>query len=375
MRDYRIDNAKGVLIAFVVLGHFLIAAGGWEDPVLSALLLFVQPFHMPGFVFLAGATTNRKNLGRRLAVLTVFLIVFQAAYAIPIILATGKYPNGPLQPYFHLWFLLSLMCWTAATPLIRKVPAPLLVSTIIAFGAGLIPWAGYDLSISRTIVFLPFFVAGHLYGGSFLEWVRDLGRTGGRYSLIRSVLLIAMIGIAVVNYVNHVPFVLFYGAANYRDLGVGPLIGIAARAYHLGLAAFSVAAVIIIVGDRRTWLTKVGAASLSVYLLHMFVTVVCIKLKILHPVFLHRFGPAATFAVATALTCAAVLVFSMPIFDRAVRRLPDVLRQPFSMPRRRPADEALPVLAGYAASALAHSEALSAPLERELAREEPAPSF
>lgn len=349
--------------------------GGWEDPVLSALLLFVQPFHMPGFVFLAGVTTNRKNLGRRLAILAVLLIVFQAAYAIPIVLATGKYPNGPLQPYFHLWFLLSLICWTAVTPLVHKVPAPLLVSTVIAFGAGLIPWAGYDFSSSRTLVFLPFFVAGHLYGRSFLEWVRALGNTGERYVLIRSVLVIAMIGITVVNYVNHVPFLLFYGAANYRDLGVGPLMGIAARAYHLSLAAFSVAAVIVIVGDRRTWLTKVGAASLSVYLLHMFVTVVCIKLKILHPVFLHRFGPAASLLVATVLAYAAVLVFSMPIFDRAVRRLPDVLRQPFSILPSQPAGEASPVLAGYTVSALAHGEALPAPLERELAREEPVPSF
>ena len=52
MRNPLIDNTKGVFIFLVVLGHYLEAVGGWDNPYLGAILSIIYLFHMPVFVFL-----------------------------------------------------------------------------------------------------------------------------------------------------------------------------------------------------------------------------------------------------------------------------------------------------------------------------------
>ena len=95
--------------------------------------------HMPAFVFLAGITAKRDQLGKCFANLAILLILFQLAYIAPSIVKGGTSPVGILQPYWALWFLLSLIWWLALLPLIARLPSPLLIASTIGVAAGLIP--------------------------------------------------------------------------------------------------------------------------------------------------------------------------------------------------------------------------------------------
>ena len=160
MRNPLIDNAKGVLIFLVVLGHYLEAVGGWDNPYLGAILSIIYLFHMPAFVFLTGVTAKKDRLGERIANLAIILVVFQFAYVVLEVSSDGEWPVGLFQPFWILWFLLSLIWWTLLLPLIARVPYAFAISIMIAAVAGLYPWDGYQISVMRTLTFLPFFVGG-----------------------------------------------------------------------------------------------------------------------------------------------------------------------------------------------------------------------
>ena len=61
MRNPLIDNAKGVWIFLVVLGHYLEAVGGWDNLYLGAILSIIYLFHMPAFVFFGGYGQERPS--------------------------------------------------------------------------------------------------------------------------------------------------------------------------------------------------------------------------------------------------------------------------------------------------------------------------
>ncbi len=53
-RDYFFDNARAILILFIVLGHMLQPYTSIGDKYLSALYLVIYSFHMPTFLFISG---------------------------------------------------------------------------------------------------------------------------------------------------------------------------------------------------------------------------------------------------------------------------------------------------------------------------------
>lgn len=309
MRDYRIDNAKGVLILLVVLGHFLESVQGWSDSLLRGPLTLIYMFHMPAFVFLAGITAKTDSLGRRIANLAVILVLFQVAYMAPTTLIKGFYPDSPLQPHWILWFLLSMVWWLAALPFIRKIPAPLLVSVAAAVLVGALPFAGYALSSSRTLVFLPFFVAGHLYGrqilGALPRW---------RSAPVVGVVALAVIGVGL--YAVNLDDAWVHGARRFNEMGAGLLDGGVTRLALTLVAAASSFAFLMTVSARNGLMARVGVVSLSVFLLHGFA--VKVGGKAMRAVYEH-FGAVPALALALALTALTVAVLARPFLDQAIR--------------------------------------------------------
>src|SRR5690606_488910 len=61
-----------------------------------------------------------------------------------------------------LWFLVTLATMRILLPYIVQFKHPLLLSVALALVAGLSPAVGTQFSASRTLCFLPFFVAGWL---------------------------------------------------------------------------------------------------------------------------------------------------------------------------------------------------------------------
>lgn len=308
MRDPRLDNAKGILIILVVLGHLLESVQGWENETLRAFLTLIYVFHMPAFVFLAGVTAKQDRLGSRLGNLFILLVMFQAFYVVPAAVVKGQYPIGMLQPYWMMWFVLSLVWWLAALPALRRLKGVLPISIAVAAVAGLMPWDGYILSSSRTLVFLPFFIAGHLYGWQLLS------RLPAALSP-RLFLAVVAVGVTASIYLVGFDDEWFKGGANFTHLGSDPLPGIAIRVLLLGAAAL-VSWVFMASLPRSTGLlTVMGANSLAVFLLHGVFVKLC---RPLMSMFL-ELDSLLTLAVGCALSVGIAWLLGRERVDLAIR--------------------------------------------------------
>lgn len=313
MRDPRLDNAKGVLIFLVVLGHFLESGlQGWSRPVPGTLLTLIYLFHMPAFVFLAGTTAKTEGLAGRLLTLAVLLVLFQAAYAVPLYVRDGSYPQSPWQPYWILWFLLSMLCWMAVLPLFNRLPAwaALGLSVLIGLGSGAVEGVGYPLGLSRTAVFLPCFIAGQRYGKAVFAALP-------RRVWIKAVLGLLFVALSVALYARFGTIhPWLYGSNNYAHLQVGAWTGAGIRLLLLAAASLGALALFALMPAREGVLSRVGAASLAVFLLHGFVLVFAgPKFK---EAVLGR-GLALELTAALLASLALTLLLGRPWLDRLVR--------------------------------------------------------
>ena len=191
-----LDHARFVLIALVVIGHLLeqLADSG---AVAAALYRWIYLFHMPAFVLVSGAVSKTDLTRHRAFALTTGVllpyVVFQTLYPAwdAWLSGSGDWSQGYLTPYWLLWYLPSLACWRLLLPLFARLKVALPLAVAIALAAGLAPWIGYPLSLSRTLVFFPLFLLGHLIGARRLQY---LGSAGVRKAAAATILLGAAVG-------------------------------------------------------------------------------------------------------------------------------------------------------------------------------------
>lgn len=268
------ENARGALVVLVVMGHALESLL-LREPLARALYTAIYLFHIPAFAFLSGHLTraelSRKSLEGIAWSLLAPLVIFQVLYVAfdAWVLGRGWGRHWLVQPYWLLWFLWSLACWRIMLPLLRRLPLPLGVSFALALGAGLLPWVGYLLGLSRTLVFLPCFVAGHLCPR---EWLTG-NTSAGRRALAMALFMTLGVGVwAMATGRLAIPSPQWlYGTAYYAALGVGPLTGMAVRLALLCCALAFTWAVFVLCPRNESALTRLGGQSLSPFLLHGFV--------------------------------------------------------------------------------------------------------
>lgn len=312
MRIKLIDNAKGILIVLVVLGHYLEAFQGWGDQYFRVVLSVIYIFHMPAFIFLAGATAKQDHLRERIINIAVVLVMFHFAYVIPLTIVNGSYPVHIIQPYWHLWFLLSLIWWMLCIPLIIGLRGALFISIGIALVGGLLPVNGYLLSVSRTLTFLPFFVAGHLYGRRIIE---ALGTLPARQRW-------AVLWFATITFMAHQVLLdpgWLYGSRTYQQLGSDYLSGAVTRSFILVISAGSVIAFLALLTNKTSFMSTLGQNSLAVFALHGFAVIATEEI-------IQSTGEPSrplTVALVLCLSTTTTVVLAHPRFTSAIRSLSD----------------------------------------------------
>lgn len=266
-RDPWFDNARFLLIALVVVGH-AIEPLIWGDVSVRAVYELIYAFHMPAFVFLAGAfapaTLGRAELVKLLRRIALPYLVFDLVYVgfDRLWIHTPNAELALLKPYWLLWFLMSLFWWRLLLPVLARAPS---LSMVLAVGAALAigryPGDGYFLSLSRTVAFLPFFLLGHL--------VRRRASALADFPLAgAAVLLLGALGAWWLAPELRVQWLY----QTWSDANLG-MPGHAAELVRLGLlaaAALLGAGFLACVPSRPTFFTEWGARSLNAYLLHGF---------------------------------------------------------------------------------------------------------
>ena len=270
-RMHGYDNLKGLLILSVVLGHLLEISGGFRG--IEFLYRTIYYFHIPAFLFLAGLFYKQRPVLKKI----YGYLVFQTLYLVfDYTVSGGK--TLVLQyttPYWILWYMLVLIYYHVSAPLFLDKPLKkqfilFLLSIAAALLAGLDKTVGYYLSLSRALVFAPFFILGLMlnpYKLSLQERLYDLGK---KRTLIGLALLIVLCILTLLAWQSHrITTEMLYGSFSY-----------AARSYHMGIRLFQLFLAFLWIcffvfaqasfDFRIPCLTQMGRHTLPVFLLHGF---------------------------------------------------------------------------------------------------------
>lgn len=266
-RDPYLDNARGILIALVVLGHVVETLGGG---VLDSAYLWIYSFHMPAFVAVSGYLTRswtgtpRQAAGVVTSLLVPYLVLDLLHEAVVTLLDGGRFDITPLRPAFTLWFLLALALWRLATPVLRVMRYPLAFALAVSLLVPLDRALGTTLTLGRVVGFLPFFVLGLVCTPGTLARLRDATRT---WRALAVAYLVALGAFCLV-VEGRVRGSLLFLRGSYADLDQTALDGIVTRAGVLLGGFLGLLAVLLLTPRGSSWLTRWGRNSLAVYVLH-----------------------------------------------------------------------------------------------------------
>jgi len=271
-RDPWLDNAKMALVTLVVIGHV------WEllppDELNSRIYDFLYAWHMPAFVLIAGYLTRTfaytpERLWHLLRTVVVPYVVFECLLAFYRLHVGGERLEDLFaDPHWPLWFLAALACWRLLTPLFLAVPAALavLAAVLVSLAAGTMDAETIRyLDLSRVLGFLPFFVLGlHLTSGR-LELLRGAAVRWPAAAVLGCVWLLSARSddLAGTEWL--------YYSVPYADLGATDGAGVVTRLGVLVVGVTAGLAFLAVVPQGEGWFTRMGSATLVVYLCHGFV--------------------------------------------------------------------------------------------------------
>ncbi|MDU3349324.1 MAG: acyltransferase family protein [Clostridium sp.] len=265
-RYYLLDNLKVILIFFVVFGH-VIEYYINDNSILMTLYIFIYIFHMPLFIFISGYLSKNFYKMKRKAIRNLLIpyIIFNMIWYTAVYIGTRRAMFSVLYPGWTLWYLLSLFFWRITLKYLIKFKHILLLSFIAGVLVGLIPSIGSILSISRTIVFLPFFLLGYYTTEEHLEKIKSFK---SEYA-ISGILVFLLVAIYIVKN-DLFNYKFLYNSYSYNALEVSLFEGTIFRIFlYFGAIIFSIC-VINLVPRKEQFFSKIGKATMNIYVFHIY---------------------------------------------------------------------------------------------------------
>ncbi len=262
-RRPEIDNIKGLLIILTVLAHTVELVP--PQPQLMHFYNFIYIFHMPAFLFLSGYLSRggtEFNAKKVVSQLFIPFLLFNCVYEIAWFVQNGAASKYLISfaPCWILWFVFSLMCMRLLSPVMMAFKGSLALAVTIGVISSLFVYNGFVLSLSRTLVFLPYYIAGclawHYTGG-------ELPVKLPRYALPAAVLFLGFC-FYIAPGLN---IVALYGNAPLAGTGMPPDEIITLRLGYYILSSIAIISICLIAA-RFSWLHKLGENALYIYLWH-----------------------------------------------------------------------------------------------------------
>lgn len=264
-RDYLFDNAKGVLIFAVVLGHIL----EYDlTGITRAVYIVIYSVHMPLFVLISGyfARFNAKKILKKLIapylgiqlVCTLFISLFDV----------GEKSVQLTTPYWYLWYMPALAVWKISIPFIeseqgKKQWLILLGSVVVALVSGYDDTVGYYMSLSRIITFYPYFLLGYFAGknkesgGKAYEFFCKFDRGKCKAVLIDCAALLFVIS-------PMLDYRWLYGSYSYLQIGYGPVHRFVGYIFGTAMSI----CILKLMSREKSFVSEIGKKSMYIYLGH-----------------------------------------------------------------------------------------------------------
>nr|WP_233571419.1 acyltransferase family protein [Nocardiopsis sp. Huas11] len=300
-RDARLDNAKFILIALVVVGHAVEPLRDYGPA--SALYYWIYFFHMPAFIMISGYLSRSFDASsRRVEKLVVSLavpyLVFWTIHQLIYGVERGGLPESlsVLKPTWTLWFLVALFMWRLSVPVWQRLRWPVAIAVLISVFASTTDLGGGTLALGRVLSFLPFFVLGLSLRR---EHFAHLDRLWVRVMSVGVLVATAVLAVPISDRLSR-DWLFWRDSLTDRDIDpIMPSMGI--RLLFMALALAMTIAVLALTPKREMWFTSLGAYTLYVYLGHS-VALILLKASPWYEVVGGPAGLAATFALSLGLT-------------------------------------------------------------------------
>lgn len=269
-REPYFDNAKLILIFLVVLGHLIQPLSG-RSALLEDVYYFLYFFHMPAFILISGFFSKNYDKPGYLKETTKKLlypyVMFQFIYSLfyMAIDRQHEWSFNLLIPHWSLWFLLSLFCWNVLLYLFGKWHPAVGMTVALGLGLGVGYLKGIDdwLSLSRTLVFFPFFLLGFYLKPSFFSWLRQRAQKVWAAGLF-------VVFALLVHYSDAINKYWVFGSQPYDHFLENAEIGGLLRLAIYGASILLTFSFFVFVPNHEFRVTHWGRNTLYTYLLHGF---------------------------------------------------------------------------------------------------------
>ncbi|MDR0912569.1 MAG: acyltransferase family protein [Methanobrevibacter sp.] len=281
-RLFKYDNMKGLAIIGVVLTHVI---NRFKVPLYRNIADLAAPVCMPLFFFVSGyfsKTDKNAPINAVRNILVPFFLFCTTWYIFQFVLF-GKIPSLSKFPYLTpattLWFLLSLFYLRLLLPVLIRIKYIFWISLLAALIIGLYPLPVNLLSVSRTLLYVPIFLLGYYFRNSdeYLQTLKPkLRQTAIKLSdflktnkkIIFVVLIVILVGLYFA-YLG-IPGGFVGGKFPYSHFDIGRKMGMLMRLFCISTSIIVVILINYITPNKKSFLTKLGRNSLSIYVLHFY---------------------------------------------------------------------------------------------------------
>lgn len=266
-REYLFDNYKVLLIALVVIGHFIEPSYD-QNPFLYELKWGIVAFHMPAFIFISGYFSKKiPSLKKLISSLVIPYFVYEILYYLLYTYILNKETGFYFaRPKFSLWYLMALFAWRILAPIVQKIPGHLLFSIIAGL---LVGFAGLDnyLSIPRIVFFFPFFLAGLSFDSTKLTRFRTTKGYLGALTLLGSLAIFLFTD----TYHHRLSPKIFYGRYSYADLGMENPEGVLIRIICYAVSFLLIYLFMLVLPTEKKSYSYLGERTMAIYIFHGFI--------------------------------------------------------------------------------------------------------
>ncbi|WP_151737795.1 acyltransferase family protein [Paenibacillus tengchongensis] len=313
-------NLRFMLIVTVFVGNVIEPLIG-QMSGLHSLFVWIFSFHMPLFVLVTGYFAKRSLTGAagRKVLLQIGLqyLIFQSLYsALDVSLFhADNIHHSFFAPYLLLWFLASHLFWRLLMLGMARWSVWTKLAFAIAAGmaVGYLQLDGVWFSISRTFVYLPFFVIGYHFNFALFEKIYH------KYVRIAAAAVSAVLLVTLGSVFQGIPLGWLYGNMTFMQVEA---LEWYAGAYRLAMYGLQFAASLAFLGwvpYRFSRMTDLGRRTLYVFLLHGFI----VRLAVVSGIYTYISG-----AAGAVLVVLSAVVFTVLLAQPAVKRLLHPLVEP-----------------------------------------------
>ena len=332
-RDYFFDNAKFILIFFVVLAH-AVSPLQYTMPKVATLWKVINTLHMPCMIFITGFFAKgyiKDGVIKRQRFVTYVIYYMAAQIAVSMFeyLVLKDYNMGKsfFFPRSSLWYLMCMVIWFGMMPYYYKIKPKLLLtfSFLCALAVGYDNRAGDFLSIMRVVNHFPFFLTGYYFKKEWLFKFRNIGTQIAAALISCAMVVWTFFNLDVIPN-GIITCNLAYRDANLRSITSTPILFIHRICFYI--AAYVLCACFLLLVPRgKAVFTRFGSRTLQVYLLHRFLYLSETEFEWYKP-FL---GSAAGAVEMAGIALGVTLVLSLKIFEYPFIWLGKIRIDPFEI--------------------------------------------